>query len=47
MHDDLYEGFKLEDEDELDNAPTGEGSDEDESEDDDDEAADGLDEEEM
>lgn len=46
MHDELYEGFRLDDE-ELDNAPTGEGADEDESEDDDDEVADGLDEEEM
>ncbi len=47
MHDELYEGFRLDEEEELDNAPTGEGADEDEDDDEDDEAADGLDEEAM
>lgn len=47
MQDELYEGFRLDEEDDLDNAPTGEDADEDESENDDDDAADGIDEEEM
>ncbi len=38
MQDELYEGFTLEDEEELDNTPTGEGADEDEEEDDEEEA---------
>ncbi len=39
MQDELYEGFTLEDEEELDNTPTGEGADEEEEEDEDEEAA--------
>lgn len=46
MQDELYEGFRLDEEDDLDNTPTGEGADEDELEDDEEEAE-GLDEEEI
>lgn len=48
MQDELYEGYRLEDEEELDNAPTGEGDDtEDESlDDEDEELEEGSDEEE-